>query len=77
MLGQTSGGRREGWIWLAGRAAVCTQVLREPSRAKAEQGREGRPAPQSSLLLLLVEGWPLHRQVVVPLLGRSTMKHPV
>ena len=66
MLGQTSGG----WIWLAGRAAVCTQVLAEPLRAKqskAERSREGRPAPVSSLLLLLVEGWPLHRQVVVPL----------
>ena len=67
MLGQTSGG----WIWLAGRAAVCTQVLAEPHRAKQSQGRakqrEGRAAPVSSLLLLLVEGWPLHRQVVVPL----------
>ena len=39
----------------------------EPLRAKAERSREGRSAPQSSLLLLLVEGWPLHRQVVVPL----------
>ena len=45
----------------------ASQVLTEPSRAKAERSREGRPAPQSSLLLLLVEGWPLHRQVVVPL----------
>ena len=44
-----------------------SQSQAEPKQSKAEQGREGRPAPQSSLLLQLVEGWPLHRQVVVPL----------